>query len=284
MKRFKPFTINLRGRLYSVDRPQVMAILNTTDNSFYAPSRIAGKQSLIERASRMIADGADMLDIGACSTRPGSVPPDPATECRAISEAIPLLREHFPEIPISVDTYRASVAEAAVNAGADIINDIAGGQLDERMFDTVAALKVPYILTHTRGTPATMQSMTDYNDVVADVISELSHKVEQLRLRGVCDIIADPGLGFAKTVEQNYMLLDAIPLIESMLECPVLIGASRKRMLTSPLSVTPEEALNATTVVNTLAIDRGAAILRVHDPLEARQVVTISALMPKSKY
>lgn len=259
-----------------------MAIINVTDNSFYADSRVTDvSERIVERAATMIERNADIIDIGACSTRPGSTPPAVDLELRRVVDAVNAIRDRFPDIPLSVDTYRAKVAAGAIAAGADIVNDISAGNIDSEMFDTVASLKVPYILTHSRGVPETMQSMTQYEgDVTARVIEELSLKLETLRLMGVCDVIIDPGLGFAKTVRQNYQLLDAIPAMMQLLECPVLIGASRKSMITKPLNISPAEALNGTTVVNTIAIDRGASFLRVHDPLEASQVIQLLSNLP----
>ncbi|MCH5345707.1 MAG: dihydropteroate synthase [Muribaculaceae bacterium] len=280
MKHFQPFTLNLGGRLWEIGRPQVMAIVNVTDDSFHAESRVVDPEAIARRAIKLVADGADMLDVGACSTRPGAEVVAEETEKERVVMAVKAIRSVLPAIPVSVDTFRASVAASAIAVGADIVNDVSGGDLDDRMFEAVASLRVPYILTHSRGTPATMQSLTDYDDVVADVITDLSRKIEQLRLMGVCDIIVDPGLGFAKTTAQCYRLLDATGVIADMLDCPVLIGASRKSMLTGPLAVTAAEALNATTVVNTIALERGAAFLRVHDPKEARETVTIVSQLP----
>lgn len=282
MKHFQPFTLNLRGHLWEIDRPQVMAIVNVTDDSFHAESRVVDPEAIARRALQLVADGADMLDIGACSTRPGAEVVAEDTEQERVVMAVKAIRGVLPDIPLSVDTFRSAVAACAFDAGADIVNDISGGDLDNRMFETVASLRAPYILTHSRGTPATMQLLTDYDDVVANVITDLSRKVEQLRLMGVCDIIVDPGLGFAKTTEQCYRLLDATGVIADMLCCPVLIGASRKSMLTGPLAISAAEALNATTVVNTIALERGAAIVRVHDPKEAREAVTIVFQLPQS--
>lgn len=272
--------MNLRGRLFRASRPQVMAILNVTDDSFYDASRAMSADDIARRAENLIASGADIIDVGACSTRPGAVPVDLDTETARIVSAVGAIRSVDPDIPVSVDTFRAPVARRAVEAGADIINDISGGDLDPEMFDTVASLPgVPYILMHMRGTPATMQSLTQYDDVVADVIADLSAKLNRLSLLGVADVIIDPGLGFAKTLDQNYALLGSTGLIADTLGCPVLIGASRKSMLTRALGITAAEALNATTVVNTIALERGASILRVHDPLEARQAVNIVQLL-----
>lgn len=283
MKQFRKFSLNLGGRLLEIDRPQVMAILNVTPDSFYAGSRAMSSDDIALKAERLVADGADIIDIGACSTRPGATEVTAAQETERLCRGVETVRKAIgDETPISVDTFRADVAEAAIKAGADIINDIAGGDMDPAMFDTVARLAVPYVVMHTRGTPATMQSMTDYDDVVATVITSLAAKVNRLSLAGVSDVIVDPGLGFAKTVEQNYRLIEAIPLMEETLGCPVLIGASRKSMVCRPLDITPGEALNATTVVNTMALERGAAIIRVHDPREARQAVDITMMVQQA--
>lgn len=272
---FTPFSLNIRGRLWLVDKPLVMAILNVTPDSFYAGSRMAGSD--LRAAVRKIADsGADIIDIGACSTRPGSVAPTPAEEIDRLRPALEAALEVAPEIPVSVDTYRAEVAKAAVkDYGASIINDISGGDLDPNMFETVATLGTPYIMMHMRGTPATMQQHTDYTDVTAEVIRALSEKLRTLRLMGVADVIVDPGFGFAKTLEQNYRLLRDLGEIRRQLDAPLLVGVSRKSMITRLLNITPDEALPGTVAVNTLALERGASILRVHDPAEAAQTVRI---------
>lgn len=268
----KPFSLNLRQRLVRFERPVIMGIVNLTDDSFYAPSRVGDSCSLMSRVGRMVSDGADIIDLGACSTRPGSEPPSAVAERDRIVQAVADIRRDFPDLPLSVDTYRADVAAAAIEAGADIINDVSGGSLDPAMFDTVASLHVPYVLMHMRGTPADMQQYCQYGDVAAEVISELSHKLYQLALKGVCDIIVDPGFGFAKTTAQNYQLLDHLADL-SMLGRPILAGVSRKSMITRLVGA--DAALNGTTVVNTMALDRGADILRVHDVAAARQAVTI---------
>lgn len=278
MSRFTPFSLNLGGRLLEIERPQVMAIVNVTPDSFFAGSRVQTADAVKRRVERLMADGADMLDIGAYSTRPGAADVNPDEEAARLVLGIEALRSVAPDVPVSVDTFRASAAQAAVSAGADMVNDISGGDLDPDMWPAVARMKVPYIVMHMRGTPATMQSMTDYADVVADVARDLGAKVNALSLLGVSDVIVDPGLGFAKTVEQNYALLAATDTLRELTGCPVLIGLSRKSMLTKPLGITADEALNATTAANVLALERGAAILRVHDPREARQAVAIHQL------
>lgn len=280
----KPFTLNIRGNLLRVERPMIMGIINVTPDSFWEGSRAADADSIAGRAAAMIADGADIIDLGACSTRPGAETCDAATEEARIAVGVEAVRSVSADIPLSVDTFRASVARSAVEHGADIVNDISGGNFDPEMMPTVASLHVPYIMMHMRGTPATMQSMCNYPEgVVAEVVADLSRKIERFRLAGVADIIADPGLGFAKTVSQNYELLRATAEIEELLGTPVLIGLSRKSMLTRPLGITAAEALEATTAANTLALVNGAAILRVHDvkaAVEAREIVSLTYPTP----
>ena len=272
----KPFSLNIRGRLLSYDRPAVMAIINATPDSFYAGSRNGSADEISERARQAINEGADIIDIGAYSSRPGADEVSADEELRRLSFALEAVRTVDSDIPVSVDTFRADVARRCIcDLGADIVNDISGGDLDSTMFETVAELRVPYILMHMRGTPATMQSLTDYPDgVTAGVIAELAPKLERLSLLGVSDVIVDPGFGFAKTMEQNYRLLHDLEAFE-MLGRPVLVGISRKSMLTRFLGITADEALNATTVINTAAIERGAAVLRVHDVRAARQAVDL---------
>lgn len=280
----KPFTLNIRGNLLRVERPMIMGIINVTPDSFWEGSRAADADSIAGRAAAMIADGADIIDLGACSTRPGAETCDAATEEARIAVGVEAVRSVSADIPLSIDTFRASVARSAVELGADIVNDISGGDLDPEMMPTVASLHVPYIMMHMRGTPATMQSMCDYPEgVVTDVVADLSRKIERFRLAGVADIIADPGLGFAKTVGQNYELLRSTAEIGELLGTPVLIGLSRKSMLTRPLGITAAEALEATTAANTLALVNGAAILRVHDvkaAVEAREIVNLTYPTP----
>lgn len=270
MKQNHDLSVNVRGRLFSFLRPWVMGILNVTDDSFYAGCRAGAVEEVRSRVRSVRDEGADCIDIGACSTRPGAVPVDEGVELRRLLDAIDIVRQEWPDAIISVDTFRASVARRCVEAGADIINDIAGGLLDPDMFDTVADLRVPYILTHMRGTPATMSLMTQYDDVVADVIKELAFAVRELRKRGVCDIIVDPGFGFAKDVQQNYRLLASLDEI-CKIGLPVLVGVSRKSMIWRPLGITPAEALPGTIALDSFALLHGASIIRVHDVAAAVQ-------------
>ncbi len=275
MKQNQDLTINVRGHLLSFRRPWIMGILNVTSDSFYAGCRADGDEEIRSRVRAIRDEGADCIDIGACSTRPGAEPVDADVELSRLLKAIKIVREEWKDAVISVDTFRAGVARRCVEAGADIINDIAGGTLDPDMFDTVAELRVPYILMHMRGTPVTMSQLNQYDDVVADVIKELAYAIRELRQRGVCDIIVDPGFGFAKDAEQNYRLLASLDEI-CKIGLPVLVGVSRKSMIWRPLGITPSEALPGTIALNTFALLHGASILRVHDvaaAVQARDVV-----------
>lgn len=279
MERFKPFSLNLHGRLLECNRPQVMGIINVTPDSFFAGSRTVDSDDIEARAAKMIDEGADMLDIGGYSSRPGADDVPPEVEKERIATGIKAIRRVSPSIPVSVDTFRADVAEYAVSeCGADIVNDISGGDLDPNMFGTVARLKAPYILMHMCGTPASMSTMTDYVNVTAEVIARLTEKVDELSLLGVADVIVDPGFGFAKTLEQNYELLKNLSLFTDVLHKPLLVGMSRKSMITRALGIDASQALNGTTVVNTIALMEGAAILRVHDVRQAAEAVKLCGL------
>lgn len=262
----KPFTLNLKGRLVSYDTPSVMGIINATPDSFYSCSRVGIPSEAAARASAMAAAGARFVDVGACSTRPGSVAPSAEEEYERLRTVLPAVKDAVGDrCAVSVDTYRAEVARRAVEElGADIVNDISGGLLDDDMFDTVAALGVPYILGHMRGTPEDMALHTDYKDVTADVLAELGERLGRLSMLGVADVIIDPCFGFAKTLEQNYELLAQLGLLQ-LLGRPVLAGMSRKSMATKLLGISAEDSLAATVALGALALDRGAAILRVHD-------------------
>ena len=275
MKQNQDLTINIRGRLLDFRRPWIMGILNVTSDSFYAGCRAEDDAEVSARVRAIRDEGADCIDIGACSTRPGSEPADEATELKRLIGAIAIVRREWPEAVVSVDTFRSSVARRCMEAGADIINDISGGTLDPDMSDTVAELQAPYILMHMRGTPATMQGFNQYADVTADVVTELAFRIRDLRERGVCDIIVDPGFGFAKDPAQNYELMSGLDEI-CRIGLPVLVGVSRKSMIWRPLGITPAEALPGTIALNTFALLHGASILRVHDvgaAVQARDVV-----------
>ncbi len=279
MQPFKTYSLNLKGRLVTIDHPWVMGIVNITPDSFYSGSRITDEHALEERVGQMLADGADVIDVGACSTRPGSQSVDARGEMDRLQWALAVIRRVAPDAVISVDTYRAEVAKRCVEEwGTDIINDISGGTIDGDMFSTIASLRVPYVLMHMRGTPETMSTLTEYDDVTADVLEWMGRRIDRLRQSGVDDIIVDPGFGFAKTLEQNYEMLARLEAFHA-LEAPVLVGVSRKRMIYMPLETTPEAALNGTTVINTMALMQGAHILRVHDVRAAVDAVKLVSLM-----
>ena len=279
MQSFKSYSLNLKGRLVTIDRPWVMGIVNVTPDSFYSGSRVTDEQSLVQRVRQMLAEGADVIDVGACSTRPGGEQVDAQGEMERLGWALGIIRREQPDVVLSVDTYRADVARSCVEQwGADIINDISGGTIDDTMFSTVATLGVPYVLMHMRGTPETMAQMTDYENVTGDVLEWMAHRVDDLRQRGVADVIVDPGFGFAKTVEQNYELLAGLEAFHA-LEAPLLVGVSRKRMIYMPLGCGADEALNGTTVLNSVALLQGAHFLRVHDVLAATQAVRLITML-----
>lgn len=251
-----------------------MGVLNITPDSFFDGGRNNSVDKALEQARNMLEAGAAILDVGAVSTRPGAAEVGEEEELSRLLPVVKALVAEFPDCIISVDTYRARVAEEAISAGAAIINDISGGELDPAMFETVARLGVPYVLMHMQGTPQTMQQNPQYTNVAAEVLLYLSQKLNVLRGLGVTDIMVDPGFGFGKTTEQNYQLLNNLSDIV-MLGYPVLVGVSRKAMINKVLGTSPATALNGTTVVNTLALDRGAAILRVHDVKEAVEAAKI---------
>ncbi|MBQ4006574.1 MAG: dihydropteroate synthase [Muribaculaceae bacterium] len=282
MQSFLPYTLNLGGRLVNLDRPWVMGVMNVTPDSFYAASRVALDEAAVAaRVRTMVEQGADVLDVGACSTRPGSQPPSVEEEMRRLRAVLPVVRREAPQLPVSVDTYRADVARMAVEElGAHMVNDVGGGTLDDAMWRTVASLRVPYVVMHMRGTPSTMQSLTDYgNDgVLATVFKDLMQKVDALHQLGVNDVLADPGFGFAKTLAQNYALLAQLEVFHQ-LQVPLVVGVSRKSMVTAALGVPADEALNGTTALHTIAFMAGAHIVRAHDVKAAVQARAIVALV-----
>ena len=267
-------TLNLGGKIMQLQEPVAMGILNVTPDSFFADSRTVTEKMVLERAEKLLTEGAAILDIGGYSSRPGAADIPAEEEKNRIVPAIKSIVQEFPEAVISVDTFRAEVARAAVGEGAGIINDIGGGNLDGKMFETVAELQVPYILMHMRGTPQTMQTLTSYQNLTVEIATYFSEKVDQLRRFGVKDIILDPGFGFAKTVAQNHELLNQLDYFK-IFGLPVLAGLSRKSMTYKALGIAPEEALNGTTALNMLALTKGAKILRVHDVKEAIQTIKL---------
>ena len=276
-------TIILKKQVVSLEKPLIMAIVNITPDSFFEGSRALSEADIVSNVGRAISEGADIIDIGGYSTRPGAAHVSEDDEWQRIDLALNTICKNYPDIPISVDTFRAEVAYKSVKTyGIDMINDISGGSIDEKMFDTVARLGVPYILMHTRGTPSTMMNMTDYDDIVSDILKYFAQKISLLRSAGFkSDIIIDLGFGFAKTLEQNYSLLATQKVFECF-ELPILTGISRKSMINKVLGTTPQEALNGTTVLNTLALLNGANILRVHDVKEAVEAVKLVDFYKKS--
>ena len=276
MEYFKPYSLNLSGRLLEVSSPLVMGILNVTPDSFYSGSRCGDAEGKIRaRVRQILAEGGRIIDIGGYSSRPMADDVTPEEEWRRLSLALKILREEAPEAIVSVDTFRATVAERCVGEyGVDIVNDISAGELDADMIATVARLKVPYVMMHMRGNPHTMQGLTDYDGVTAEVLRFLGGKIKEAAYAGIADIIVDPGFGFSKTLDQNYRLLASLEVLQE-LGCPLLAGVSRKSMIYNLLGVSPEESLGGTIAVNTLALLKGASILRVHDVKEAVETVAI---------
>ena len=281
MIEFKQYSLNIKGRLLEIDQPLIMGIVNATPDSFYDRSRLLDPEAIANRVREMVKQGADIIDIGACSTRPGAEVATAEQEIERLNIAVTAARKAAGDnMILSIDTYRANVARHCIEElGADIINDISGGDLDPDMHNTIAQLQVPYIVMHMRGTPATMQQLTNYNgDVLSAVLEDLAQKIDTLHQMGVNDVIADPGFGFAKTLEQNYRLLSCLDAFHA-LEVPLLVGVSRKSMIQKVLDCSASEALNGTTVVNTIAMMKGAHLLRVHDikaAVEARTIVSLS--------
>lgn len=268
------YRLNVSGRLLELSTPVVMGIVNLTPDSFHLASRVSEQEAILDLVGRHLREGAAILDLGAQSTRPGADLLDAETEWSRLSPALKLIRGNFPEAILSIDTFYASVAERAVAKGADIINDVSGGQLDAAMFSTIGRLKVPYVLMHMQGTPKSMQRSPEYRDVTAEVIRHLAEGIDRLRQSGVPDVIVDPGFGFGKDLSHNYTLLRNLDAFR-VLDAPLLVGLSRKSMVNKVLGTTAEQALNGTTVLNTLALTGGAKILRVHDVREAVEAIRL---------
>ena len=270
-----PLYINVKGRLLDLAEPQVMGILNLTPDSFYAESRIQGEKAVRDRAREIIGQGGSIIDVGACSTRPGAAPVPAKEEMERLRFGLEIIRREYPEAIVSIDTFRADVARQCVEEyGADIINDISGGEADAQMFDTVARLGVPYILMHMQGTPQTMQDAPSYENLLRDIFLYFARKVQQLRDRGAKDIVLDPGFGFGKTLAQNYELMAHLEEFR-LFGLPLLVGISRKSMIYRLLGGTPQDALNGTTALNVVALMKGTHILRVHDVRQAAEAVRI---------
>lgn len=266
------------GKIISLEKPLVMGVINITTDSFYAKSQFTLQPRIAKRAKEILEQGASIIDIGACSTRPGSQLVSEKEEILLLSKGLTTIRKHFPNAIISVDTFRASVAKHVVtNFNASMINDISAGNMDGEMVDTIASLSVPYIAMHMQGTPQNMQQKPSYSNVVKDLISFFAQKIDYLYKAGVRDVVIDPGFGFGKTIEHNYTLLQNLEAFK-LFGLPILVGLSRKSMVYKTLNIKPEEALNGTTAINTIALLKGANILRVHDVREAVEAISLTTL------
>ncbi len=270
------FTLNCKGRLLVVDKPLVMGIINTTPDSFFSGSRQESVDAVLAKAEIMIQEGATILDVGGQSTRPGSYKLTEEEELKRVIEPIVAINKNFPEIFVSIDTYYSTVATMAVAAGASIVNDISAGSIDTKMISSVAALHVPYVLMHMQGTPQTMQQQPVYENVTREVLDFLIMKVNDLHKSGITDIIVDPGFGFGKSIAHNFELLRNLPVFK-MLNCPLLLGISRKSTIYKTVGTTAEKSLNGTTVLHTIGLLNGASILRVHDVREAVETIKLVA-------
>lgn len=273
--------LNIGGKLADLSTPWVMGILNVTPDSFFDGGRYTQADAMLQQLDKMVAEGADIIDVGGMSTRPGAAVVPASEERKRVVPVVEQIVKRYPDIPVSVDTVWAEVAIAAVEAGAGMINDISAGSMDSSLFQTLTKLNVPYVLMHMQGSPQTMQQHPQYNNVVTEVLDFLHQKLSMLRQMGVKDVVVDPGFGFGKTVEHNYALLKNLQAFQ-MLEAPLLAGLSRKSMVNKVLGVKPEDALNGTTVLNTMALLNGAAILRVHDVKEAKEAVKLVEAYKKS--
>lgn len=271
------YQICTHNQLLDLSSPRVMAILNVTPDSFYTSCKSMSEQEILTAAEEAINNGADILDLGACSTRPGSTPTEAKEEWSRLAPALQIIRHHWKDVIISVDTFRADIADQALTVGADIINDVYGGEADPKIWDVISQHNAPYILTHS----TTIPCGNDYDHTLSTVVAELQSKLDTLHKRGIADVIIDPGFGFGKTIEQNYRLLHDLQILQC-LHAPILVGVSRKSMLYKPLDTTPDHVLPATIAAQTLALERGANILRVHDVAAAKQTISIHQITHNS--
>lgn len=276
-------TLNINGRLVDLTSPKIMGILNVTPDSFFDGGRYLEEDKILRHVEKLLNDGATFIDVGGYSSRPNA--PDTSTEeeLRRVLMAIRLIVKTFPEVWVSIDTFRSEVAKAALEEGSVMVNDISGGQLDPAIWDVVSVYKVPYIIMHMRGTPQTMSRMTEYQNLVKDIIDYFHRILFNLRQKGIHDVIIDPGFGFAKTIDQNFQLLGELQAL-TVLGHPILAGLSRKSMIWKTLNIKPEEALNGTTSLHTIALLKGASILRVHDVKEAKQVIQLYQEMNRDEH
>ncbi|MDT0641702.1 dihydropteroate synthase [Zunongwangia sp. F363] len=273
-------TINCAGKLIDLSQPKVMGILNITPDSFFSGSRTAEKDAVLSKAEKMLEDGADFLDIGGYSSRPQAENISVETELKRVVPVVELLLQYFPNALLSIDTFRSKVAEESIATGAHIINDISAGNLDKKMIPIIAKYQVPYIMMHMKGTPQNMKEQNQYKNMLQEILYYFSEKVKQVREAGINDLIIDPGFGFAKNITQNFELLNKLEIFQ-MLELPVLTGISRKSLIYKTLNTTAENALNGTSILNTICLQKGANILRVHDVKEAVECVKLVSQMKK---
>lgn len=274
-------TITSNGKIINISKPLVMGIVNVTSDSFFSASRFRFSHSIARRAEQIINQGGTMIDVGACSTRPGAQLVNEELELKRLSRALNAIRKKYPDATVSIDTFRSNVAKRMVSDfGANIINDISAGEMDPKMFETIAELKVPYILMHMKGTPNNMQNNPTYENVIKEIFIYFNEKIETLKRLGVNDIIIDPGFGFGKTIDHNFTILKNLNAFQ-LFELPILAGVSRKSMIYKSLNTTPDQALNGTTILNTLALHNGATILRVHDVREAVETIKLFELTQK---
>ena len=283
IEKFYPKYINVNGKLMDLSSPKVMGILNITPDSFFEQSRKQTSKDISERVKQILDEGASIIDVGAYSSRPNADDVSIHEEMSRLRVALDIIRNEFPDAVVSIDTFRAEVAQMCVEEyKADIINDISAGEMDKKMFPTIASLGVPYIIMHMKGTPQTMQNAPYYDNVLKEVLFYFSEKIQRLRDLGVKDIIVDPGFGFAKTIEHNYELMNHLEEFQ-IFDLPILVGVSRKSMIYKLLGTTPQDALNGTTVLDTIALMKGANILRVHDVRQAVENVRIVEKMQECK-
>lgn len=271
-------TINCKGELIDLSSPKVMGILNITPDSFYDGGKHKNESEVLKHVEQMLNEGATFIDVGAYSSRPNAEHISETDELNRILPIVNLILRAFPEVILSIDTFRSEVAQKCIEAGAAIINDISAGKLDSNMLTTIAKLQVPYIMMHMRGNPKTMQKLTDYDDLLKDISYYFSERIAAANASGIIDVIIDPGFGFAKTLEQNFELLNKLELFNTI-EKPLLVGVSRKSMIYKPLKTSAKEALNGTSVLNTVALQKGASILRVHDVKEAIECIKLVELL-----
>ena len=275
------FTLNCKGKLLTIEQPLVMGIINATPDSFYKGDLNAGLEKIVEKAGKMIMEGADIIDIGGQSTRPGSIRISASEEIQRVIPVINSIVANYPQIILSIDTYHSQVAEAAIKAGASIVNDISAGSLDPEMINCVSSLNVPYICMHMKGTPENMQNNPTYEDLIKEVLDFFIDKIDQCKRAGIKDLVIDPGFGFGKTIHQNFILLKQLSVFK-ILDQPILAGLSRKSMIYKTLGIDVSQALNGSAVLNTIALQQGASILRVHDVKEAKEAVTLFTSFDKA--